>query len=48
MEIGHVVRFASQQHPFLVQTAPCLDLNCSCSIMGLTLSELIPPSQKIV
>ena len=44
MEIGHVVRFASQQHPFLVQTAPCLDLDCSCSIMGLTLSELIPPN----
>jgi len=43
METGHVVRFASQQHPFLVETAPCLDLDCSCSITTLTLSELVPP-----
>lgn len=46
MEIGHVVRFASQQHPFFVQTAPCLDLDCPCSIMGLTLRELNPPSSE--
>lgn len=43
METGHIVRFASQQHPFLVETTPCLDLDCPCSIMGLTLSELAPP-----
>jgi len=42
METGHIVRFASQQHPFLVETTPCLDLDC-CSIMTLTLSELVPP-----
>ena len=46
MEMGHVVRFASQQHPFLVETAPCLDLDCSCSIMGLTLRELTPASSE--
>ena len=40
MEVGHVVRFSSQKHPFLVKTTPCLDLDCSCSIMGLTLTEL--------
>lgn len=43
METGHVVRFASQQHPFLVEAIPCLDLDCSCSIITLTLSELVPP-----
>jgi len=43
METGHVVRFASQKHPFLVEAAPCLDLDCSCSITVLTLSELVPP-----
>jgi hypothetical protein len=43
METGHLVRFASQQHPFVVETTPCLDLDCNCSIMGLTLSELVPP-----
>jgi hypothetical protein len=46
MEMGHVVRFASQQHPFLVETAPCLNLDCCCSIMGLTLRELVPPSSE--
>ena len=44
METGHVVRFASQQHPFQVETAPCLDLDCSCSITTLTFSELVPPA----
>jgi hypothetical protein len=43
METGHVVRFASQKHPFLVEATPCLDLDCSCSITTLTLSELAPP-----
>lgn len=43
METGHVVRFASQKHPFLVEAAPCLDLDCPCSITVLTLSELVPP-----
>ena len=42
MEVGHIVRFASQKHPFLVKTTPCLDLDCSCSLMGLTLTELDP------
>jgi hypothetical protein len=42
METGHVVRFASQKHPFLVETTPCLDLECPCSVMGLTFSELDP------
>lgn len=46
MEMGHVVRFASQQHPFLVETAPCLELACSCSIMRLTLRELTPPCSE--
>jgi hypothetical protein len=43
METGHVVRFASQQYPFLVEAKPCLDLDCNCSIVTLTLSELVPP-----
>jgi hypothetical protein len=43
METGHVVRFASQQYPFLVEAQPCLDLDCNCSIVTLTLSELVPP-----
>ena len=42
MEVGHLVRFSSQQHPFLIQTTPCLDLDCSCSVMGLTLTEVEP------
>lgn len=40
MEVGHIVRFSSQKHPFLVSTTPCLDLDCSCQVMGLTLTEL--------
>ena len=43
METGHVVRFASQTYPFMVETTPCLDLACSCSVMTLTLAELAPP-----
>ena len=46
MEVGHIVRFASQQHPFLIETAPCLELDCSCSIMGLSLRELTPPGSE--
>jgi len=42
MDTGHIVRFASQKHPFLVETAPCLELACSCSEMTLTFSELVP------
>ena len=43
METGHVVYFASQKHPFLVEATPCLELDCSCSIVTLALSELVPP-----
>ncbi len=43
METGHVVRFASHKYPFLIEATPCLDLDCSCSIMKLVLSELAPP-----
>jgi hypothetical protein len=43
METGHVVRFASQEYPFLVEATPCLDPNCSCSIVTLRLSEVVPP-----
>lgn len=43
METGHVVYFASQEHPFLVEATPCLELDCSCSIVTLALSELVPP-----
>jgi hypothetical protein len=43
METGHVVRFASQQHPFLVEATPCLDPDGSCSIVTLKLREVIPP-----
>lgn len=43
METGHVVRFASQQHPFLVESTPCLDLDCSCSLVTLKLLEVVPP-----
>ena len=42
MEVGHLVRFSSEQHPFLIQTTPCLDLDCACSVMGLTLTEVDP------
>lgn len=42
METGHLVRFTSQRHPFLIETTPCLDLACSCSTMKLTFSELVP------
>lgn len=43
METGHLVRFASQQYPFLVEATPCLDLDCSCSIVTLKLVEVVPP-----
>jgi hypothetical protein len=43
METGHVVRFASQEHPFLVEAAPCLDPDCSCSLVTLKLLEVVPP-----
>ena len=43
METGHVVRFASQEHPFLVEATPCLDPDCSCSIVTLKLLEVVPP-----
>jgi hypothetical protein len=43
METGHIVYFASQQYPFLVESTPCLDLRCSCRNTTLTLSELILP-----
>ena len=42
METGHIVRFASQPHPFLIEATPCLDLDCRCSVMKLKFSELIP------
>lgn len=42
MEVGHIVRFSSQKHPFLVSTTPWLDLDCSCWVIGLTLTELDP------
>lgn len=42
MEVGHLVRFASQQHPFMMEARPCLDLDCACSIMHLTLTEFDP------
>ena len=44
METGHVIRFASQQHPFVVEATPCLDLECPCSIVTLKLLEVVPPS----
>lgn len=43
METGHIVRFASEQHPFVVEATPCLDLECSCSIVTLRLLEVVPP-----
>ena len=46
MDVGHVVRFASQKYPFLIEAAPCLDLACRCSIATLTLSELVPPGSS--
>jgi hypothetical protein len=46
METGHVVRFASQKHPFLVEVAPCLDLDCSCSLVTLKLLEVVPPGAE--
>ena len=43
METGHIVYFASQKFPFLVEAEPCLDLDCPCRNVTLTLSELILP-----
>ncbi len=43
METGHVIRFAKQKNPFLVEAEPCPDLDCSCSTIKLTFSELVPP-----
>ena len=43
METGHVVRFASQPHPFVVEATPCLALECSSSIVTLKLLEVVPP-----
>lgn len=42
MDVGHLVRFASQQHPYLVEPQPCLDLSCDCTMMELTLREWNP------
>lgn len=42
MEVGHIVRFSSQRHPFLLEASPCLDLDCSCSVTKLTLTEFDP------
>mgnify|MGYP001077549436 CR=1 FL=1 len=43
METGHVVRFASQKYPFLVEATPCLDLDCPCTIVTLNFTEVVPP-----
>ena len=43
MDTGHVVRFASQEYPYLVEATPCPDLDCPCSIVTLNLVEVVPP-----
>jgi hypothetical protein len=43
METGHVLRFASQEHPFLVEATPCLDPDCFCSLVTLKLLQVVPP-----
>jgi len=52
MDVGHIIRFSSQQNPFVVETSPCLDLDCSCSVMKLTLREVAssgsPPREPLV
>ena len=40
MEVGNVVWFPSRRHPFVIQTVPCLDLDCPCSNARLTLTEV--------
>ena len=40
MEVGDVVWFSSRPHPFVVQATPCLDLDCSCQDVWLTLTEV--------
>ena len=51
MEVGHLIHFSSQKYPFVVvETEPCLDLDCSCSLMGLTLREVdlsSPPRDRL-
>ncbi len=47
MEVGHLVRFSSQQHPYLIDATPCLDLDCDCSLMRLTLTELDPSNPSL-
>jgi len=50
MEVGHLIRFSSQKYPFVVETEPCLDLTCTCSVMGLTLREVdlfSPPRDRL-
>ncbi len=50
MEVGHLIHFSSQKYPFVVETEPCLDLDCSCWLMGLTLREVDlsgPPRDRL-
>jgi hypothetical protein len=50
MEVGHLIHFSSQKYPFVVETEPCLDLDCCCSVMGLTLREVdlsSPPRDRL-
>lgn len=47
MDVGHLVRFSSQPHPYLMDAAPCLDLDCDCSLIELTLTELDPSNPSL-
>lgn len=47
MDVGHIIRFASQKYPFLIEATPCLDGDCSRSITTLTLSEVVPPGSPL-
>ncbi len=50
MEVGHLIDFSSQKYPFVIEAEPCLDLDCCCWLMGLTLREVDlsgPPRDRL-
>jgi len=40
MELGNLIWFSCREHPFAVRERHCLDLECSCTDVGLTLTEV--------
>ena len=40
MELGNLVWFSSREHAFAVRERHCLDLECPCTDVWLTFSEV--------